>query len=96
MGIGSRAEALGVPISFEQLSVTTALGCTIPAGTVAAIVSVDGADARFRSDGTAPTSTVGHKIADGQWIELPVADLVDGEWVAVSGTALVNITYYKN
>ena len=96
MSIGARAASFGVPISFEQVSVTTTVGVTIPAGTIAAIVSVDGADARFRSDGTSPTTTVGHKIADGQWIELGAADLVAGEFVAVSGTALVNVTYYKN
>ena len=77
MTVSARAQSFGVPISFEQVSVTTAVGVTIPAGTISAVVSVDGADARFRSDGTSPTTTVGHLIADGQWIELGAADLVD-------------------
>lgn len=98
MSIGSRAARFGVPISFEQLSVGSiaAEGGTIPAGTLAAVVSVDGAAARFRSDGSDPTTTAGHLLADGQWVELPASDLADGKFIAVSGTAAVNITYYGN
>ena len=99
MSYGSRVAEYGIPLSFEQIACTdTAVNPTVPVGAIGAVVSVDGISCRYRTDGTAATSSVGHLLADGQFIELGAADLADLSVITSddTGPATVNITYYRS
>jgi len=48
------------PVDYQALTVSTsAVTLTIPAGANSCVITVENATVRYRSDGTAPTSTVG-------------------------------------
>lgn len=44
---------------YEQVTVTSAAGLTVPAGAIFAYLSADSDPIRWRDDGTDPTATVG-------------------------------------
>ena len=46
----------------------TARSLTVASGATGAVISVEGAPVRWRGDGTAPTSAIGHLMAVGTWI----------------------------
>ncbi len=69
-------------IKFNKLTVSSAsVGLTNAGFTAAeivrahhAVVTIDGADIRYRDDGTAPDATTGHLIYDGggiEWLDHP-------------------------
>ena len=67
---GSQRAYLSDPntVAFETITVsTTAIGFTSATfgNADVAEVTLDGADIRFRLDGTAPTASVGHLLRDG-------------------------------
>jgi hypothetical protein len=56
------------PSGFETITVsTTAIGITaaLLTNAKAAFLTVEGADIRYRIDGTDPTAAVGHLVTDG-------------------------------
>lgn len=56
-------------------------------------ISVDGANVRFRYDGTAPTTSVGHYLANGErWVMYGQQNIAALQFIAISGTAYVAIT----
>jgi hypothetical protein len=88
-----------VPVGFEQLSVTTAVGGSpITAGIVdgasMALIQTTDQNIRWRDDGTDPTTTIGMQLADGSdfWY---TADLSAIKFIAETGTAKVNISTYR-
>jgi hypothetical protein len=66
----------------------------IPPRARLAIISVETANARFRDDGTAPTATVGVQLASGAVPFIYTGDLTAIQFVAVSGSPVVNVSFY--
>jgi len=55
--------------AFEQITdLSSATGITVPAGTKSCDIFIEGANVRYRDDGTAPTASVGMRIAAGDWL----------------------------
>jgi hypothetical protein len=91
--------ALLVSLGYCQLSVTTAVlvsTCSggIPAGATFAWITPETAAIRWRDDGTAPSATVGNPVSAGQ--QLVYGGLLASlQVVAQSGTATVNVAFYR-
>lgn len=72
----------------------------LPAKAIGALVSVETDSVRFRSDGTAPTTTEGHILYVGDVLDLTGANfrdfLVDTQFVRVTTDAALKITYVKD
>lgn len=95
---GARVDA-----GYEQLAVT---GATPPAkcpaaltgetyGATAALIIVETNAVRWRADGTAPTAAVGNPINAGDPPFFYVGDPSKLVFIAQSGSAVVNLNYYK-
>ncbi len=85
---------------FATATITTAQALpSVPADAVLAVLTVDGGSIRWRPDGatTAPTSSVGHLIADGGgWTFGYGNDELDAiEIVLATGTPVVHVSYYR-
>jgi len=91
------------PLGYCQLSVTTAVQTSTCSGfpTLATYAAVcnEGSAARWRDDGTAPTTTLGQPLGSGTPTVptcQPMATTFSTlQWVAQSGTAIINFTFYK-
>jgi len=59
-----------------------------------AIIEVEGtgAIARYRTDGTAPTASVGHLLKEGDVLEY-VGDLTTMKFILSAGTPILNVTF---
>lgn len=77
------------------LGIATSTALTVPAGSTMALIQVESNDARWRDDGTAPTSSVGMKLyRDSTY--LYTGDLSAVRFISESGAAAtLNILYYK-
>jgi hypothetical protein len=91
------------PLGYCQLSVTTAVQTSTCSGfsTLATYAAVcnEGSAARWRDDGTAPTTTIGQPWGSGT-ATAPVCGSMATtfstlQWVAESGTATLDFTFYK-
>lgn len=92
----------------QQTSVTTAVGLSsgagacasgIPAGTVFAVVQVEGQTARWRDDGTAPTSTVGQPLSAATPIYFTSIvkgsnTLANVQLIPETGSMTVDVSFY--
>ena len=59
-------------------------------------VTVSGADARWRSDGTNPTSSAGERIVDGKSVRIYGSEDINRfRIIAISGDVEVNFIYYR-
>lgn len=86
---------LGVgQLTAAQLASAIALP-SIPAGSTVAIITVDTASVKWRDDNTAPTATVGMTIRDTDPPFEYWGDLATLEFIAVSGSPVLNVAYYK-
>ncbi len=99
MSIALRVTEFGRPLEFETIAAidnSTAEGpSSIPAGAKAALVSVRGEKVRWRSDGSPPTTAIGHPIDVDDYAEFATSDLESILFISTSGTnANVDITYY--
>ena len=90
-------------LGYCQLSVTTSVLTSTCAGYPAdagyAAICNEGAAARWRDDGTAPTASVGAPLPAGT-ASAPSCMSYSGSpgavaWIAQSGTATLNFTFYK-
>jgi hypothetical protein len=83
---------------FQQMtSISSATAPTVPSETDWAWVQAEGANVRFRLDGTSPTASVGLILADNDPpVEMPVWMLNNVEFIQETATAKVNIQYFKN
>jgi hypothetical protein len=85
-----------VPLGYQQIAVSgTAGGLTVPEGATMAVFTVDAASVRWRDDGTAPTASAGMTIRDTDAPFEYTGDLEAIEFIAVSGSPVLNISYYK-
>lgn len=63
--VGYDFEALTVADSVQVLSPSKYKDAVTSGGASEAFITNDGAEIRYRYDGTAPSATVGHVLADG-------------------------------
>ena len=84
------------PLGFQQItSLSSAAGLTVPAEADMAVFTVDAASVRWRDDGTAPTASVGMTIRDTDAPFEYTGDLALIQFIAVSGSPVLNVSYYK-
>jgi len=89
-----------VPLGFQQ---TAAVDSTVsglpskPKNADYAFVQANGGDVRWRDDGTAPTSTVGHKLLEDEtfWYNGDIQKIQFIRDSGSSGTTTVNVSYYR-
>lgn len=81
-------------LGYQQIvSLSSATALTPPAGANAALIHAEGADVRWRDDGTNPTASVGMLLPAGA--ELDFDGSLSGFWaIEVSAGARLNISYY--
>ena len=105
-GLGYYPEEATTAFAYESLSVTSgaAVGCTsatyAPASGAPpasrAYVTVENAQIRFRTDGTAPTTTEGHIVNPGTALELlGIGNIIGFKAIATSATATLKVTYER-
>lgn len=83
------------PLGFQQLTATgTASTLTVPNGAIFAFITVEGANIRYRDDGTAPTATIGYLVAAGQQLTYS-GTLATLQLISQSGSPVVDVLYYK-
>lgn len=97
MGISARGAAYGRVLSTEQISqgASTASGLTVPAAARSAFVTMGANPVRFRSDGTDPTTSVGHYVAANGNLELFGDELNTIKFISTTSTSNIFVTYYK-
>jgi hypothetical protein len=90
------------PMGFAQILMTSnpqtfaAAGVTVPTGARLAVITVDAANIRYRDDGTAPTASIGILLSSSAPTPYQYSgDLSAIEFVAVSGSPLLNVSFYK-
>jgi hypothetical protein len=68
---------------------------TVPATATHAVVSVDPSSVtvRWTRDGIAPTTSVGHALVAGDYLEID--NLSNWRMIATSGTAVVQVSYHR-
>lgn len=89
-GFDNARNALG----YEQLTgLTSAKALTGQAGARVALIEVEGADVRWRDDGTSPTASVGMVLLEDTGM-VYVSDPSKLKFIEVSATAKVNVSYY--
>jgi hypothetical protein len=90
-------QPLGVQVGLSVSG--TAIAPTVPAGAQFALISVETEAVRYRDDGTPPTASNGVLIpvttATEPWVYYATAGFANLEFIATSGTAILNIAYYK-
>jgi hypothetical protein len=90
------ARPLGVQTALSVGSSAVAL--TVPVGAQFALISVETAAVRWRDDGVAPTATTGVLLpetsATEPWTYVGTKGLQDIKFIAVTGTASLNVSYY--
>lgn len=82
---------------YEQVTVsTTAVGLTVPAGTIRAVLVVEDQPLRFRLDGTNPTSTVGMLAKADKEIEIFSKEVLEAfKAIRDGGTdAVLSVHYF--
>lgn len=97
MGLSSRGASYGRVLSSESIpSVTTstAVALTVPAGTKSVLVTVGSNPVRFRSDGTDPSTTVGHYIAANGNLEVFGDEAGAIRFISATSTTSIFATYY--
>lgn len=84
------------PAQYVQISsVASATGLgTIPNGARIALIQAEGADVRWRDDGTNPTSAVGMLLEDGQTLVYN-SNLAAIKFIDVTTGAKLNVSFYK-
>ena len=98
MAVASKVRLVDLPArDFETITVSTvAIGLTVAKLGVGFFLTIEGADIRYRLDGTAPTSSVGHLLLDGSSLQVlnanTAADLLMIRDGAVDAT--VTVTHF--
>jgi hypothetical protein len=85
--------------AFETITVGALAAVTLTVATATGkqgcFLSVETADVRFRTDGTAPTTTVGHLLyATGSMRLMHPTLLTNLKMITTAGTATVHVSYY--
>lgn len=90
-----RSSGYGRGISAESIATdaATAVGLTPPSGCVSALVTT-GVNARWRCDGTDPTTTVGHYLAENSSFEFFGDDVDKVKFINLTGSSTIFVTYF--
>jgi hypothetical protein len=82
-------------LGYQQITdLSAAVGLTVPAGTIFALVTPETQGVRWRMDGTDPTASVGYPLAAGNELELDVADIASIKFIQQSASAKLNVVYF--
>jgi hypothetical protein len=92
-----------VPLGYCRLTATTLESATplsscsggIPAGASMAAIQAETAAVRYRDDGTAPTASVGMEIVSGANPMLYTGTLSELQFIAASGSPLLDVVFYR-
>lgn len=83
------------PKGFQQItSLSSATNLTVPAGASIAVIMCDTQNVRWRDDGTAPTASVGMLLRTTDEPLVYQGDLDAIEFIQVTGSAVLNVSYY--
>lgn len=83
------------PKGYQQITtLSSAASLTVPSGADFALVQALTQNVRWRDDGTAPTATVGQRLAAGSTLEYD-GDLSAIQLIEEAASAEVNVTYYQ-
>lgn len=93
------------PLGCAQLTLSSTLGLksavnaagttfAVPTAARVAVLTVETANVRWCDDGQTPTTTFGNLLLAGQSLEY-VGDLNAIQFAAVSGTPVIDVSYYK-
>lgn len=83
-------------LGYQQIAVPTGAVATMPAppaGTLVALMKIEGAPVRYRDDGTAPTQAIGMPLSIGESMVYD-AVMLDMRLIGQQAGAIVNIAYY--
>ena len=94
---GAAAPYQATPLGYEQITnLSAAVGfASVPTGATFAYVEVEGANVRWRDDGTNPTASVGMPVYAGSAPTLFSGDLAALKFIQVVATATLNVSFYK-
>jgi hypothetical protein len=82
-------------LDYEQVTdLSAAVGLTVPAGTIYALVTPEVQAIRWRAGGVNPTATVGYPLAAGNELEIDAADLASVKFIEQSAGAKLNVVYF--
>lgn len=83
------------PLGYQQITLTgTAQTLTVPAGAAGAYFYVETAAARYRDDGTAPTTSSGMPIPINGTLFYS-GNLSGIQFIAQTGSPVLNVLYYR-
>ena len=93
-GSGVGGSAFLTPLGFQQITnLSASKALTVPSGATMAVVQAEGADVRWRDDGSAPTAAVGMWLPAGAELRYN-GSLAALRLIQVSASASVNVSYY--
>lgn len=84
-----------VPLGFQQIALAGATGLTVPDGANFAVIRVETANARWRDDGVAPTTSVGVIMTSTDQPFEYSGTLSALQFIAVSGSPVLDVSYYR-
>lgn len=88
-------------VGFEQISVTTMKQLNVPTNATSCRIDCENAGvgtgdvARYRMDGTSPTSSIGNILGHLDTLDINNdSNMRRARFIATSGTTKLNVTYY--
>lgn len=89
-------EGYADPLGYVQVtSLSSAVGLgTVPTGATIALIQPETTNVRWRDDGSNPTTTVGMILAAGDTL-IYNGNLQAIKFIEITGSAKLNISYYK-
>lgn len=100
MSITKRGASYGTTIGDQAFTVSTSVvTLTVPTAAVSALITVGEDAIRFRTTGTDPTSTVGHKAVANAAIEVFHDDMDSIEFIldtGAGGDSVCFVTYFSD
>lgn len=94
--IGYDFEALTVSTGVQVLTAAKYKNSTTSGGASAAFITNSGASIRYRYDGTSPSSTVGHILADGGILVLNGQNQMENfKCTRVSSDSEISVTFER-
>lgn len=96
MGVSARGASYGRVISSETLQAVTGSVVVLspPAAARSAFVTVGANPVRFRSDGTDPTTSVGHYLAANSNLEVHSDEMNQVKFRSTTSTSDMFVTFY--
>lgn len=88
-------------VGFEKLSVTTVASLTVPENATSCRIDISNAGvatgdvARYRMDGTAPTTSTGNILGHLDTLDINNdSNMRKAKFIATSGTTILNVSYF--